>query len=125
MIAARRFATGAFDPSVFRRKFHLADALACAINRANLGMDKLPNTLQMDSAYILMRMQRWHGRIMSSTNRLWPCVSPFMFRRVLEVMLATRANDRRRSLLIRGILNKIPAEAGQLSAGTRLAQVRH
>jgi hypothetical protein len=106
MIAARRFAAGAFDPSVFRRRLNLADHLACAINRANLGMDKLPNTLQMDSAYILMRMQRWHGRIMSSTNRLWPCVSPFMFRRVLEVMLATRASDRRRSLLIRRMLTK-------------------
>jgi len=106
MLAARRFAAGAFDASVFREKLDLAGHLARAIDRANFGMDKLPNTLQMDSAYILLRMQRWHGRIMSSTNRLWPCVSPFMFRSILEVMLATSASDRGRSLLIRRMLAK-------------------
>jgi hypothetical protein len=106
MIAARRFAAGAFDPSVFRSNPPLAEHLAGAIDRVNLGMDKLPNTLQMDSAYILIRMQRWHGRIMSSTNRLWPCVSPFMFRSVLDVMLAARARDRQRSFLIRRMLKK-------------------
>ena len=106
MLAARRFAAGAFDASVFREKLGLAGHLARALDRANFGMDKLPNTLQMDSAYILLRMQRWHGRIMSSTNRLWPCVSPFMFRSVLEVMLATSAIDRQRSLLIRRMLAK-------------------
>lgn len=123
MLAARRFAASAFDASVFREKMALADHLARAIKRANSGMEKLPNTLQMDSAYILMRMQRWHGRIMSSTNRLWPCASPFMFRTVLEVMLATRARDRQRSLLIRRMLAKFqpkwanyPLEHGYPSA---------
>lgn len=123
MLALRRFAAIAFDASVFREKLNLADHLGRAINRANHGMEKLTNTLQMDSAYILMRMQRWHGRIMSSTNRLWPCVSPFMFRSVLEVMLATRARDRQRSLLIRRMLAKFqpkwanyPLEHGYPSA---------
>jgi hypothetical protein len=53
-----------------------------------------------------MRMQRWQGRIASSTNRIWPCLSPFMFRPVLETMLQARSSIRRRSLLVRLMLAK-------------------
>jgi hypothetical protein len=52
----------------------------------------------------MVRMQRWQGRIASSTNRLWPCLSPFLFCSVLETMLQTTARIRRRSLLIRSML---------------------
>jgi hypothetical protein len=58
----------------------------------------------MDHAYLMMRMQRWQGRIASSTNQIWPCLSPFMFRSVLETMLETRAMSRWRSLMIRKML---------------------
>ncbi|HEV2960493.1 MAG TPA: hypothetical protein VG649_01610 [Candidatus Angelobacter sp.] len=112
MLAARRFAAGPFDASLFRsgEELDLVTHLARGIEQANQGIGNFPNTVQMDSAYILMRMQHWHGRIMSSTNRLWPCVSPFMFRSVLEVMLSTRARDRQRSLLIRRMLARFQPE---------------
>jgi len=49
-------------------------------------------------------MQRWQGRIASSTNQIWPCLSPFMFRSVIETMLGTRAMLRWRGLMIRKML---------------------
>lgn len=106
MLAARRYAAEPFDASVFRRaeSMDFVAHFACVIGQTNRELLHAPNTLQMDTCYLLMRMQRWHGRIASSTNRIWPCISPFMFRTVLEVMLRTRAGDRRRSLLIRRML---------------------
>jgi hypothetical protein len=74
------------------------------IDRTVAGLAALPNTVQMDYTYLNMRMQRWQGRIASSTNRLWPCVSPFSFRSVLEPVLATQASVRRRSGLVRRML---------------------
>src|SRR6185295_15437079 len=38
---------------------------------------------------------------------IWPCLSPFMMREVLEVMLRTRSAQRRRSLLIRQFLQQV------------------
>jgi len=60
----------------------------------------------MDQVYLTLRMQRWQGRIASSTNRIWPCLSPFMFRSILEIILAVPPRDRRRSLLIRRMLGR-------------------
>jgi hypothetical protein len=60
----------------------------------------------MDQVYLWMRMQRWQGRIASSTNQIWPCLSPFLLRSVLEVMLETQARYRQKSLLIRMMLAK-------------------
>jgi hypothetical protein len=51
-------------------------------------------------------MQRWQGRIASSTNQIWPCLSPFMFRSVLEIMLGTEGILRWRGLMIRKMLGK-------------------
>jgi hypothetical protein len=66
----------------------------------------LPNTLQKDHAYLMLRMQRWQGRIASSTNQLWPCLSPFIFRTVLEAMLTAAPEVRKRSLLVRRMLSE-------------------
>jgi hypothetical protein len=82
------------------------DHFAGVIDRTNVGLFNFPNTFQMDHAYLMMRMQRWQGRIASSTNQIWPCLSPFMFRSVLETMLETRSLLRWRSLLIRKMLTK-------------------
>ena len=76
------------------------------IERTNDGLFDCRNTFQMDHAYLMMRMQRWQGRIASATNRIWPCLSPFMFRSVLEAMLSVRTILRWRSLLIRKMLAK-------------------
>lgn len=108
MVAARRYAVGKHDLTLFspEHRLDLAPHLAGVVERSIEGLQNRPNTLQMDQVYLTLRMQRWQGRIASSTNRIWPCLSPFMFRSILETMLAVRARDRRRSLLIRRMLGK-------------------
>jgi hypothetical protein len=105
-LAARRFAALPYDFSLSpaEGRVDLIAHFAGIVERTNARLRDAPNTLQMDHAYLRMRMQRWQGRIASSTNQLWPCLSPFMFRRALETMLQTRASLRRRSLLIRRML---------------------
>jgi hypothetical protein len=101
-----RFGATADDPSLFapRQRLDLGSHFAEIIERTNAGLFERPNTLQMDHAYLAMRMQRWQGRIASSTNRIWPCLSPFMFKSVLETMLAIQVRLRRRGVVIRQML---------------------
>jgi len=101
-----RFAATADESQLFSPevRLDLTSHFAKIIERTNTGLFEAPNTQQMDHAYLAMRMQRWQGRIASSTNRIWPCLSPFMFRSVLETMLATQVRLRRRGLVVRQML---------------------
>jgi hypothetical protein len=101
-----RFAATSDDSRLFSPEalLDLESHFACIIERTNTGLFGAPNTQQMDHAYLAMRMQRWQGRIASSTNRIWPCLSPFMFRSVLETMLAIQVRLRRRGLVVRQML---------------------
>lgn len=105
-LAKLRYAAQSFDASLFppETRLDLVSHFCNVIERTNAGLFRLPNTLQMDHAYLMMRMQRWQGRIASSTNQLWPCLSPFLFRSILETMLQTTTRLRQRSLLIRRML---------------------
>lgn len=105
-LARLRFAATPHDASLFSpaHRLDMAAHFSDVIERTNAGLFASRNTLQMDHAYLRMRMQRWQGRIASCTNRLWPCLSPFMFRSVLETMIRTEPRGRRRSLLIRRML---------------------
>lgn len=120
-LARRRFAAENFDDSLYppETRLDLASHFAAVVERTNAGLSRLPNTTQMDHAYLAMRMQRWQGRIASSTNQIWPCLSPFLFRSVLEPILQTKARFRTRSLLIRKLLAEyqpwlaeLPLDAG-------------
>ena len=104
-LSARRYAWHSSN-DLFRPEFKLklVEHMAAVIERATADLAGAPNTFQMDVAYLRMRMQRWQGRIASSTNRIWPCLSPFMFRRVLETMLQAHHSVRERSLLVRRML---------------------
>ena len=106
-LAARRYAFSSCG-ALFQPQYRvdLVEHIQGVVDRTIAGLETYPNTFQMDMAYLRMRMQRWQGRIASSTNRIWPCLSPFMFRRVLETMLQTRFAVRERSLLIRLMLAK-------------------
>jgi asparagine synthase (glutamine-hydrolysing) len=120
-LAAKRYATGSCSPDLYPQGhgINLVDHFAVMINRANRGMSEWPNTIQMDNAYLMLRMQRWQGRIASSTDQVWPCLSPFMFRSVLETALQTTARARKQSRLIRRMITKLqPQMAAQpLDAG--------
>jgi hypothetical protein len=94
---------GIFSPEV---RLDFTSHVGSIIERCNAGLADCPNTMQMDHLYLDLRMQRWQGRIASSTNRIWPCLSPFMFRSVLETILASDVRIRRRGLLIRELLSR-------------------
>lgn len=79
----------------------LADLFTGIIERANAGLERHPNTAKLDNVYLTLRMQRWQGRIASSTMRIWPCVSPFTFRRPMELALSTPPFDRLRNRMSR------------------------
>ena len=89
-----------------RYDFDLAEHLEKVIGRTTAGLEQYPNTFKMDITYLRMRMQRWQGRLASSTNRIWPCLSLFMLRPVLETMLQAKCAARKRSFLIRLMLAK-------------------
>jgi hypothetical protein len=104
-LARLRYAVGSHNSLLQARcEFDLIEHFKAIIDRAIEGSEDYPNTFQMDLAYLGMRMQRWQGRLASSTDRIWPCLSPFMFRPVLETMLQTRFAVRERSFLIRLML---------------------
>ena len=105
-VAATRYAAAGSHSLQFppETALDLVSHFAGVIERANGGLESFPNTFQMDHTYLTLRMQRWQGRIASSTDQLWPCLSPFMFRSVLETMLQTSARDRRGSALVRRML---------------------
>lgn len=104
-LARLRYAVGSHHSLLQARcEFDLVEHFKRIVDRAIEGLEGYPNTFQMDLTYLRMRMQRWQGRLASSTDRIWPCLSPFMFRPVLETMLQTRFAVRQRSFLIRRML---------------------
>jgi hypothetical protein len=95
------------SPQLFPKPTDLVTHFAAMIERANEGLSAWPNTTQMDHAYLRMRMQRWQGRMATSTDQIRPCLSPLMFRPVLETMLQTEQRLRQRSLLVREMLVRL------------------
>jgi hypothetical protein len=72
-------------------------------------------------------MHRWAGRLASATDRIWPCATPFMFRRPLEISLtapiATRARNRMARRLIEHLnptLAALPMAGGYPASPIRL-----
>jgi hypothetical protein len=113
MLALRRFAAVAYDRSIFSdADFDLVGHMRGVIDRVNGPLRGMPNTTLMDHAYFALRMHRWQGRIASSTMRIWPNVSLFGFRSVLEPVLEAKAASRIRSGLMRSLLARyLPALA--------------
>ncbi len=105
-VAARRFAAGAVDGLLFPpdRELDLVSHFGEIIERAKSGLNGFPNSFQMDHVYLTLRMQRWQGRIASSTDQLWPCLSVFLRREVLETILQIPAGQRRGSAFARHLL---------------------
>ncbi|HEV2117984.1 MAG TPA: hypothetical protein VGR48_18250 [Terriglobales bacterium] len=105
-LARLRYAPGNPTTTLFRPeiRLELVPHLTRVVEETNAGLGSTPNTFQMDHAYLRMRMQRWQGRIASGTDQLWPCLSIFIFRPILEVMLQARSSLRQRSLMVRRML---------------------
>jgi hypothetical protein len=106
-LAQRRYAVGPLTQVVQAQwGLDLVEHFRGIVDRSLTGLESFPNTFQMDMTYLRMRMQCWQGRLASSTDRIWPCLSPFIFRQILETILQTRFAARERSLLIRTMLAK-------------------
>lgn len=105
-LARLRYLPRAWSGALFacEIRLELVPHFTRVVEQTNGALVSRPNTFQMDHAYVGMRMQRWQGRIASSTNQLWPCLSPFMFTSVLETMLQASSKLRKRSLLVRRML---------------------
>ncbi len=117
-IDARRIALARFAPHAMPRLFARDVALDFAshftgvVERVTAGLGDLPNTTQMCWVYLAIRMRSWQGRIASSTDRIWPALSPFLTRDVLTTMLSMTKRIRRRSLVVRRMMaGKRPALA--------------
>lgn len=108
LLAKRRYAAKRFDSSILpaETRLDIVTHFATVIDELTNEISHFPNTFQMDCVYAFMRMQRWQGRIASSTNRLRPCISPFGLRSVLEIVLQTQFRCRLRSLLVRHMLSQ-------------------
>ncbi len=104
-VAAKRFA---FEqvPELLAHSFPntLTDHFSDVIERANRRLKDLPNTAKLDNVYLTLRMQRWQGRIASATSRIWPCVSPFMWRKPMEIALSAAPGVRVRNRMTRRLI---------------------
>lgn len=105
-LAVKRYLTAAESPDLYPAGagLDLPAHLAAIIGRCATAQR---NTAQMDQVYLLVRMQRWQGRIASATDQIRPCLSPFMFRSVLESALRTPPRLRRRNRLMRDVIHRL------------------
>jgi len=108
-LAAKRYAADPCSPDLFPpgAGLNIVEHLAMIIGRLNRSLDGWPNTAQVDHAYLMLRMQRWQGRIASATDQIWPCLSPFMFRSALETALQTTVRTRKHSRLVRSLMTML------------------
>jgi hypothetical protein len=106
-LAAGRYVVDPSSPQLFPTSTDLVEHFAAMIGRLNAGLRDWPNTTQLDHAYLQLRMQRWQGRLATSTDQIRACLSPLMFRPVLETMLQTEHRLRQRSLLVREMLVRL------------------
>jgi hypothetical protein len=115
-VAKRRFVNPSFDASIVAPALridapgHFGDVVA----RAGEGLGDLPNTLQYDYSMTMLRCQRWYGRIASSTNQIWPCMSFFLLRSIMKPMLEANTRSRTNSLLFRRLLVELEPEFSQV-----------
>ena len=85
----------------------LADHFTGVVERAVADLRDLPAVALADVIYLTLRMQRWAGRLVSATDRLWPCVSPFMFEGPMRAALSAPPERRRRDRMMRALIEHL------------------
>lgn len=108
-VAAARFVLNQSGTELLAAQYpqDLVRHFAEVIGRANAELDAAPNTAQMDHIYLTLRMQRWQGRIASATDRVWPCLSPFLFRAPMEAALSAPPRVRVRNRMSRRVIERL------------------
>jgi hypothetical protein len=108
-IARKRMLNASFDATLLSPDVRVDPAEHYTQMFAELarGLESLPNTIQYDYVMTMTRCQRWYGRIASSTNQIWPCLSIFLLMSVIRPMLQTTTRSRRNSALFRHALQEM------------------
>ena len=89
-----------------------ADYFPSILQRLLSYSQHLPQHAQLDLIHMDLRMERWLGRILSSTNQLWPALSPWGFMSPLASVLTAAPQHRRNGLLIRALIFRYAPELG-------------
>lgn len=113
-VAAGRFAFDTRASDLLVPRSNLVDHFADIIRRANAGLENYRNTARMDNVYLTLRMQRWQGRITSATSRIWPCLSPFLMREPMELILSLPAKVRVRHRFTRRLIEYLNPRLARL-----------
>ncbi len=89
LLAARRFTFEGEVPGLlaFNYPASLTDHYTEIIRQTISGLEDFPNTVSMDAVYLVLRQQKWLGRAVSATDHVWPCISPYGFKRPLELAI--------------------------------------
>lgn len=85
----------------------LADHFTAVVERSNAELRDLSAVALADNTYLTLRMQRWAGRLVSATDRIWPCVSPFMFEAPMRAALSAPPALRRRDRMTRALIEHL------------------
>jgi hypothetical protein len=127
--AAKRFAVDGWADRMMQglHRDTLLDRFTAEVERVTSRLGGYPNTAGADACYYSMRMQRWGGRIASSTLRIRAFGSPFFFLRTmtpaLSAPLATRFGGRMAAQLVERLhpqLASLPMADGYPALPVRL-----
>jgi hypothetical protein len=131
-IASRRFVFTDDYPKLLAVPFDqtLAEHMTGVVRRAIEGMERHRNTAQLDLVYMRLRVQRFYGRIASSTSQIWPIASPYCFRGPIEACITTPPWQRRAEKMSRRLneylnpeLANMPLERGHPAVPLRLTNL--
>jgi hypothetical protein len=132
LIARRRFVSQNDHPGLLadpgRRP--LEHVFAELIAQTNADLIDVPNTALLDNVYLMIRQQKWLGRFVSATNRIWPCISPYGFRVPLEITLSVPIQLRKYHRLSRRLIEyesprlaALPLADGSPATPIRIANI--
>ncbi|MBV5310958.1 hypothetical protein [Chromatium okenii] len=115
LLSRKRFAAIPYDRRIFSTagEIDLTPVFTELLERTLVEIKHFPQSTQMDALYYYQRMNHWQGRLVSATNQIRACVSPFCFPQLLEPILQSQANARLRSLLPRALFERYHPKLAQ------------
>jgi asparagine synthase (glutamine-hydrolysing) len=92
----------------------LLEHFTAAISEATGDLAAHRNTSCLDNIYLSFLIHCWQARIASATNRIWPCLSPLLFRRPIEIAVSASVALRRNGRMARRLLASMDGELARL-----------
>ncbi len=132
LIADRRFVFEGEVPGLlaFTYPQSLTEYMANVVRQTITGMQGLPNTALLDTVYIVLRQQKWLGRTVSATDRIWPCIAPYGFKQPMELAILAPVFSRQRQRMSRSLIEyqnsrlaSLPLPDGSPASTMRLANI--